>query len=63
MTEDEKRKFEIMLHGAKRAGWARRQEQDRIGDMIEQMLYEAKSVETCDILVRLGRHIFDGGKP
>jgi hypothetical protein len=59
MTEDEKRRAETALNAARRIGRVRREEQDRIVDEIEQILWEAKEQETADAMIRLARHILD----
>lgn len=61
MTDDEKTKFEARLMMTRRIGQARWDEQKRIGDRIERMLYETTSPEVSDALVGLARHIFEGG--
>lgn len=63
MTDDEKRPFERALAAARRVSRVRFEEQARIGDQIEQLLYEATEQETVDFLVRLARYIFDPVKP
>ena len=59
MSEDDKRRFETALNAARRVARVRREEQDRIVDEIEQILWEAKEQETADAMVRLARHILD----
>lgn len=63
MDDNEKAKAEARFMMTRRIGQARFDEQKRIGDRIEQMIYEAKSVETTEVLVALARYVFEGGKP
>ncbi len=63
MSEEEKIKLEARFMMTRRIGQARFDEQKRIGDRMEQMIYEAKSAEAAVTLVSLARHIFEGGKP
>jgi hypothetical protein len=63
VTDDEKCPFERAFAAARRAGRVRWEEQSRIGDQIELLLYEAEERETVDFLVRLARYIFDPVKP
>lgn len=62
ISDDQTAKFEARVMLARRVGQARFDEQKRIGDRIEQMLYETKSEEVAEVLVGLARHVFDGGK-
>lgn len=57
--EINKTAYEARLAGFRRACRVRREEQDRIGDHIEQLLYEAKGQEAIDVLVNLAGRIFD----
>ena len=59
MTEDDKRRAETAVNAARRLGRIRREEQDRVVDEIEQILWGAKEQETVDAMVRLARHILD----
>ncbi|WDA36389.1 hypothetical protein [Sphingobium sp. YC-XJ3] len=63
MDDNEKAKAEARFMMTRRIGQARFDEQKRIGDRIEQMIYEAKSIETAEVLVALARYVFEGGKP
>lgn len=63
MTEAEKGKIEAKFMMARRVGQARWDEQKRIADHIEMMLYEAQTTEAADALVMLARYVFEGGKP
>ncbi|QOT71918.1 hypothetical protein H5V43_01705 [Sphingobium fuliginis] len=63
MDDNEKAKAEARFMMTRRIGQARFDEQKRIGDRIEQMIYEAKSIETTEVLVALARYVFEGGKP
>lgn len=63
MDDNEKARAEARFMMTRRIGQARFDEQKRIGDRIEQMIYEAKSVETTEVLVALARYVFEGGKP
>ena len=46
---------------ARRAGRVRREEQDRVADLIEFLLYETESQQVADVLVRLARDVLDAG--
>lgn len=62
MSEDEKRRFEMRLMLARRVGEARWNEQKRIGDRIEQLLYEADTSQASEVLISLAHHVFGGAK-
>lgn len=63
LTEDWRTSFEARFMTTRRIGQARWDEQKRIADKIEILLYEAKTVEACDVLVALAQHVMEGGKP
>lgn len=63
MPEHRRDRFEAHLMLARRVSQARADEQKRIADRIEQMLYETQSVEVAEALVGLARIVLDGGKP
>jgi len=63
MTDQEKREFEIRMHGYRRAARVREEERNRMADKIELLIYGAKSQEACDVLVELAHHILDGARP
>jgi hypothetical protein len=57
--EHRKHIAESAFNAARRAGRVRREEQDRVADHIELLLYEAKGQEAIDMLVRLARDLLD----
>ena len=63
LTEARRASFEARFMTTRRIGQARWDEQKRIADRIEMMLYEAKTAEGCDALVALAQHVMEGGKP
>jgi len=54
-----KREAEKAIAAARRAGRVRREEQDRVADLIEFLLYETESQQVADVLVRLARDVLD----
>lgn len=56
-----KREAEKAIAAARRAGRVRREEQDRVADLIEFLLYETESQQVADVLVRLARDVLDAG--
>ena len=57
MDEADKRRWEDRLATFRKVSTARRKEQDRIIDRIDQLIYEAKTDETVQALVNLAGHI------
>ena len=63
ITDEQRAKLDARFMLARRVSQAVTNEQKRICDRIEVMIYETKSVEVADALVDLARHIFEGSKP
>jgi len=62
ITAHQKDCFDMRLATVRRIGNARWNEQRHIGERIEQLMYEAKSAEACEVLLSLAYYVFEGDK-
>lgn len=58
MNEHQRFRFEARLKLARAVGHTRAQEQKRIGDQIELLMFDAKTPEACEVLLALANIVY-----